>query len=124
MKNILKVFACFLMLFCLNACDKDSESAINTPSISNNQIYFFYQNTCPHCHHAAQYIKQNHPGLKIVNVDVRTQNGYNLFLKCAQKFHLPKETLGTPLICIGTHYIMGWSDKDAKQFDSYVTHFN
>jgi len=115
----------FMTVFILTSCDEEkaSQNASVMQSISNNDIYFFYQNTCPHCHHAAQYIKQKHPGLKMINLDVRLPQNYNLFLKCAQKFHLSQNTLGTPLICMGTHYIMGWSDEDAQRFDSYVTRF-
>ena len=120
MKNFLKFFAALLLLSALTACDEDS---VQAQTISNNQVYFFYQTTCPHCHHAAQYIKSHHPDLKMVNVDVRNVDGYNLFLKCAQKFHLNQNTLGTPLICMGTHYIMGWSDEDAKRFDGYARQF-
>lgn len=122
MKKILTALASIFMLFGLASCDKDQISA-SPAQISNNQIYFFYQNTCGHCHHAAQYISQRHPGLKMVNVDVRTPEGFNLFLKCAQKFNLNQNSLGTPLICMGSHYIMGWSDEDANRFDSYVQRF-
>lgn len=124
MKNFLKIFVVALM-FSLTACQEDRPqgNASVMQSISNNQIYFFYQNTCPHCHHAAQYIKSRHPELKMINVDVRNPNGYNLFLKCAQKFSLNQASLGTPLICMGTHYIMGWSDEDAARFDSYASRF-
>ena len=110
MKNFLKILLVALM-FSLSACDEEmgEGNASVMQSVSNNEIYFFYQNTCPHCHHAAQYIKDHYPNLKMINLDVRVPQNYNLFLKCAQKFNLRQNTLGTPLICMGTHYIMGWS---------------
>ena len=126
MRKFLKVFCVVLTLFFLNACDLTESSSSNNSvmqSISNQNIYFFYQNSCPHCHHAANYIRKKHPNLKMVNLDVRDRKGYDLFLKCAQKFHLPQDTLGTPLICMGTHYIMGWADEDEARFDSYVSRF-
>ena len=91
--------------------------------ISGNEVYFFYQKTCPHCHHAAQYINTKYPGLKMINLDVQNRNNYNLFLKCVEKFKIDQSTLGTPLICMGNHYIMGWSEADSKRFDAYVQRF-
>lgn len=125
MKKFLSIFV-FALSFCLlSACDKktDELSAGSTNDISPNHVYFFYQTSCPHCHHAAAYITQKYPNLKMINLDVRRQSNYNLFLKCAAKFRLDQNTLGTPLICMGNHYIMGWSDTDRVKFDSYVQKF-
>ena len=124
MRKTLKICAAFLSLCMLFACDENTEQ--NTKAlqdISANQIYFFYQTSCPHCHYAASYIKNKYPSLKLINLDVRQQSNYNLFMKCAQKFKLPQNTLGTPLICMGDHYIMGWADTDRVKFDSYVQKF-
>ncbi len=124
--KLLKTFLVALMFVFVGACNDDLTSDANASvrnEISSKYIYFFYQTTCPHCHHASAYIRQKYPRLKMVNVDVKDTSGYNLFLKCAQKFHLSQSTLGTPLICMGDHYIMGWSDVDAKRFDAYVQPF-
>lgn len=124
MKKFLKVLTVVFSLCFLFGCDEDASKNTNAMhEISTNQVYFFYQTSCPHCHHAAAYIAQKYPNLKMVNVDVREQNGYNLFLKCAQKFRLNPNALGTPLICMGDHYIMGWDDTDRVKFDSYVQKF-
>ena len=116
----------FALSFCLvSACDKKADD-VNTEltrNISPNHIYFFYQTSCPHCHYAAEYITKKYPNLKTINLDVRQQANYNLFLKCANKFRLNQNSLGTPLICMGDHYIMGWSDTDRVKFDSYVQKF-
>ena len=124
MKNFLKIVAVVLGTFMLFACDENTAQNTNAlKEISANQIYFFYQTSCPHCHHAASYINGKYPNLKMINLDVRQQGNYNLFMKCAQKFKLPQNTLGTPLICMGDHYIMGWADTDRVKFDSYVQKF-
>ena len=125
MKKFLKIFSALSVLCFIWACDenKTGEQASYLNEISNNHVYFFYQDSCPHCHHAASYIAQKYPNLKMINVDVRQTGGYNLFLKCANKFRLNQNTLGTPLICMGDHYIMGWADTDKAKFSSYVQKF-
>lgn len=120
MKNFAKILALAGVLL-LGACDEDK--SLGAQDISDSQIYFFYQSSCPHCHHASQYIAQKYPDLKMQNLNVRTPENFNLLLKCAQKFNLPQESLGTPLICMGDHYIMGWSAADANKFDIYVRRF-
>ncbi len=110
-----------ICVFCYNV--SSSANASVRDQISNKYIYFFYQSTCPHCHHASAYIRKKYPRLKMVNLDVKDPDNYNLFLKCAQKFHLSQNTLGTPLICMGNNYIMGWSDMDEPRFDTYVKAF-
>lgn len=125
MKNFLRLFV-FVLGFCLiSACDKNQEeqNADLVKTISADHVYFFYQTSCPHCHYAADYITKKYPDLKMINLDVRMQSNYNLFLKCASKFKLNPNTLGTPLICMGDHYIMGWSDTDKVKFDLYVQKF-
>ena len=126
MKNLLKLFTVVLTTCMLFACDDDmsqNPDSVITQNISSNHIYFFYQTSCPHCHYAADYISKKYPDLKMINLDVRQQGNFNLFLKCAGKFKLDQNELGTPLICMGDHYIMGWSDTDKVKFDSYVQKF-
>lgn len=124
MKKIFKFLSIVFCFVIISACgDNSGANASVRNEISNRYIYFFYQTTCPHCHHASSYIRQKYPRLKMINLDVKDPNNYNLFLKCAQKFHLSQNILGTPLICMGNNYIMGWSNTDAARFDAYVKAF-
>ena len=41
-------------------------------------------------------------------------------LVCAEKFDLPQNRLGTPLICMGNNYILGWSEKAPATFEAYL----
>ena len=120
MKNFFKTLMLVGVLM-LGACQREQQNS--QEEISNSEIYFFYQTTCPHCHHAAAYIRQKYPDLKLKNLDVRVHQNFDLFLKCAKKFNLQNDNLGTPLICMGDHYIMGWSNADANKFDIYVRNF-
>ncbi len=118
--NALKIlFLTVILSLSLSACDGNEP----LPSkITDNQVYFFYQTTCPHCHHAIDYINKKYPDLKMVLVNIANQDGFKLFEKCARKFNLT-EHLGTPLFCMGDKYLMGWSPTYEKQFDSYVQPF-
>ena len=113
-------FVCSLlvvMMFVLG-CEK------RQPEIDAQKIYYFYQPSCSHCHHAKEYIDKKHPNLDLIKVDITAnKENFNLFLACAKKFNLEKN-LGTPLFCMGDKFIMGWSDNRQKQFDRYVQLFN
>ncbi len=118
MKKILLIIAAVFSL--LTACKE--HQPITTEEIAADKIYLFYSNSCPHCHDALKYINQNHPDLQITMVNVANRQGYELFIKCAEKFNLGRQ-IGTPLFCMGNHHLMGWSPNIARQFDSLVSNF-
>lgn len=115
MKKLLCALAAVIML--VSAC-KDETPA----EIQNDKVYFFFSNSCPHCHHAMEYINKKYPDAKITIVNVGNRSGYQLFLKCAEKFKLDNR-LGTPLFCMGHRYIMGWAPEYEKKFDLYMRPF-
>lgn len=89
--------------------------------INENEIYMFYQPTCPHCHTASGYIARKHPDISIRMENIQQNpESRKLFEKCAEKFNIDKRELGTPLICMGNNYILGWSKNAGIQFDSYL----
>ena len=116
MKKFLLSLICVVSL--LSACQEHQNTQSST-EISADKIYFFYSNSCPHCHDAIAYLNKNHPDLKLSMENVSTQRGYELLFKCAEKFNLGNR-IGTPLFCMGDKYIMGWSDNNAAQFEEYV----
>lgn len=112
-----KLFACLCgcaMLF-LSACKERTDIV----SLSENEVYFFYQQSCPHCHHAADYIKENHPDLAVKSLDIRMPGNMRLFEDAVKTYKITGTT-GTPLICFGKNYIMGWGSEDPKRLDSYA----
>ncbi len=119
MKKILLMLAAVFSL--LTACKE--HQPVTTEEIANDKIYLFYANTCPHCHDALKYLNQNHPVLPVTMVNVANRHGYELFIKCARKFNLGRQ-IGTPLFCIGNHYLMGWSPNKALEFDRLVKQFS
>lgn len=98
----------------LTACSKDEAKKLDP-----NKVYFFYQSTCPHCHHALEYINRSAPdvSLEMISID---GPGRDLFIQCVEKFNLPRDAIGTPLICMGDNYLMGWSPAYEVKFDEYI----
>ena len=120
MKSVYLFAVAFLMSLTLVACDEKSSTK---EDIFAEQIYYFYQPTCPHCHDAIGYIDQAYPNIKMTSVDITVSpENYDLFVKCAQKHNLGNQ-IGTPLFCMGEHYVMGWSEEQQRQFDAYVKEF-
>lgn len=114
-RYICALVLCFASL-CLSCC---SEKKDDITVLSSQEIYFFYQTTCPHCHTAAQYIKNKYPMLKIVSRDIKLPGNMALFKQAVAKYNI-RGAAGTPLICFGDHYIMGWGPNDKQLFDYYA----
>lgn len=115
MKKFLYALAAVILL--VSACGDKTPAEIR-----DDRVYFFFSNSCPHCHHALDYINKNYPDAPITMVNVGNNSGYRLFLKCAEKFKLGNR-LGTPLFCMGNRYIMGWAPEYEKKFDRYIKPF-
>lgn len=111
----LVICLCGVFALMLSAC-KDENSVI---SLSENEVYFFYQETCPHCHTAAQYIKEKYPDLPVKGLDIKMPGNMRL-LKQAVKDYKLKGSIGTPFICFGDKYIMGWSNEDEARLAEYA----
>lgn len=120
MKKLLLTLCAVCFFF--TACEKQSQSTKEI-EIDNGKIYFFFSETCPHCHDALRYIKQAHPDLHFTMVDVADPQGYKLFVKCARKFKLG-HNIGTPLFCMGNNYLMGWAPEYETRFDQYTKPFS
>lgn len=114
MRKLVAAILCMFSLM-LSACEKSLEEK----ELDGSRIYFFYQTTCPHCHDAAKYIKEKHPNLKMVSRDVRLPGNQKLFSYAVKKYKIGQQA-GTPLICFGDEYIMGWSDAKALEFEKLV----
>ena len=91
----------------------------NIETLSQNEVYFFYQESCPHCHTAAEYIKSNYPHLKIKSLDIKMPGNRRMF-QAAAKTYKVGFAAGTPLICFGKDYIMGWGADAPAQFDLFA----
>lgn len=119
--NLVFLVIC-IFLFVIFGYTLFSNKKQNVNNLLPNKIYFFYQNTCQHCHDALQHINSLQKDLPIIAINIADNSGYQLFVKCAKKFNLGNN-IGTPLFCIGDKYIMGWSNENAKLFDEYTKNF-
>lgn len=97
--------------------------AVSQEVIQEKEIYLFTQRTCPHCWAAEAYLKEKYPSLTIEPREISDRKNLALFFACGEKFGLDKARMGTPLFCMGKHYIMGWSQEEQDQFDTYVKDF-
>lgn len=117
LRRLFVAFCCAAVVF-LTAC-KDKNSIT---SLSRDEVYFFYQTTCPHCHSAAAYIKEKHPALKVKNLDVQLPGNMKMFRQAVKDYKI-MSAAGTPLICMGDNYLMGWGEDKEKLFEDYIKHY-
>ena len=113
LKRLLCALICAFGVALVSACGDSGE---NITYLSKEQIYFFYKESCPHCHEAAQYIKTNYPNLKIKGLDVKMPGNQKLFAQAVQTYKIGAMA-GTPLICFGSEHIMGWGKDSPARFD-------
>lgn len=129
MRKLLSLCVCLCGLVIIAACHseekKEDTAAVNTTeaqdivSLSADMVYFFYQETCPHCHDAAAYLHENHPNAKIKALNIKMPGNMKLFSEAVMTYKIGNQA-GTPLICFGENYIMGWSDEDKKMLDVWI----
>ena len=123
------IFAFVLGLFILTGCDNQTnkENTAQTTgeqsAFSENKIYFFYSNYCPHCHEALKYIHGKHPNLELTMVNVGNPGGYKLLLQAVNEYKIQGNQIGTPLLLIGKNYLMGWAPEYENQFENYAQSF-
>lgn len=125
MKKVFLTLAVAVLL--VTACDNKQETSQTSEEVVQkvleaDKVYFFYYDACPYCHDALDYVNKKYPDLEITMVNISNKPGYELFVKCAQKFDLGRN-IGTPLFCMGDKHLMGWSPHSEKEFDEFVKPF-
>lgn len=119
LRRIFVSFCCAVVLL-LSACNKKESNDIT--ELSQSEIYFFYQENCPHCHDAAAYIKEKHPDLHIRSLNIKMPGNKRMF-QAAARTYKDSFNAGTPLICFGKNHIMGWGANAPKQFELFVKNY-
>ena len=122
MRKLVVIIGCLLGAF-FWVRSASLKAAVEAVEIREDEIYFFTQATCPHCQAASLYLKGKYPDLDIKEREISNPTYQLEFWACGKKFGLSKWRMGTPLFCMGSHYIMGWSDESIKEFEQYLKEF-
>lgn len=114
MKRILSVLM-LVTIVLLGGCTEEQTS--------ENRIYVFSQPGCGHCQNAHAYMASYYKEYDIKELNIREGNNMAHLLRTARRFKVPTETLGTPFIVMGDHYIMGWGAEQQKDFNRHAKNF-
>jgi len=117
---------CLLALVCaLSACSSQAadEATYKSELISDEQVYFFTLEGCPHCEAAKAYISQKYPNLNLPVREISDSTNRKYFYACGAKFGMSKWRMGAPLLCMGQNYILGWDPSEEARFDEYIKPF-
>ncbi|MGC8906542.1 MAG: glutaredoxin family protein [Desulfomonilaceae bacterium] len=106
-------------------------SLVSMPALSGAdaarsiQLEFFWAKDCPHCEAVrdlVQMIQMNYK-IKVKDVDVETQKGYEEFVRVGKRFR--KDPPAVPLIVLGGQVLMGEAEIKAnleQKIDSLIHH--
>ena len=125
MKRLVIVLACFVAI-CMGlyvGANKISSpgNIATTATLEPDKVYLFTKKGCPFCTQAISYIKKNHPDFQIEILDILDSKVHrDMAIACANRFNIPLNQLGTPLICMPDDVMLGWGSGAAKHFDDYV----
>ncbi len=82
----------------------------------------YYSPTCPHCHHAREFVSQNliyeYPTLKVTTVDVTNAANQPEFIEVLKKCEY--ESGGVPVLVVGEKCFQGYGDSVADELRAAV----
>jgi len=85
-------------------------------------ITIYHMPTCPHCHHAREFVSQNliyeYPELKVTTIDVTQEANRTDFMDTLKKCKY--ESGGVPVIVIGEKCFQGYADSMADDVRAAV----
>ncbi len=117
LKNIVLLgFVCMCGLFTLN-----SKTAIGGDN--KNEMILFYSPTCPHCHHALEFLDKEvapkYKNLIITKHNASTKVGANYYFHYAKKLNIANAG-AVPLAIFGDKYELGFDEKETSK--KYIQH--
>ncbi len=115
MKKLLLSFLLMAVMAVMSACSDEK--------MSDDKVYIFYQNGCSHCTKAEQYIKANYPTVAITYLNIALPGNMRMFQQAVRKYNINAQNAGTPLICMGKNYMMGWGLNQKTQFDLHIKEY-
>ena len=85
-------------------------------------ITIYHMPTCPHCHHAREFVSQNliyeYPELKVTTIDVTNESNRQEFMDTLKKCEY--DSGGVPVIVIGEKCFQGFADSMADDVRAAV----
>ena len=117
-KNVLLLGIIFLSgVFTLN-----SKNAVGGENKA--EIILFYSPTCPHCHHALEFLDKEivpkYPDLTITKYNASTKVGANYYFHYAKKLGMDNAG-AVPLAIFGDKYELGFDEKTTgKKYIQYI----
>lgn len=85
-------------------------------------ITIYHMPTCPHCHHAREFVSQNliyeYPELKVTTIDVTQEANRSDFMDTLKKCKY--ESGGVPVIVVGEKCFQGYADSMADDIRAAV----
>ena len=85
-------------------------------------ITIYHMPTCPHCHHAREFVSQNliyeYPELKVTTIDVTQESNRQEFMDTLKKCEY--DSGGVPVIVIGEKCFQGFADSMADDVRAAV----
>jgi glutaredoxin len=112
LKKLCIALVCLALLSPLaSAATGDTPTTNATSNASNVTIYFFYLETCPHCHDAARFldsIKDRYP-LEIKKFEVTDRRNAQYFESFSERYNVTKPWGAVPGMFINDTYIIGYA---------------
>jgi glutaredoxin len=82
------------------------------------ELVLYYSPTCPHCHHAKEFIEQTlvieYRSLVVTQVNVSIQSNADEFKDAVKKCKL--ESFGVPLVVIGEKCFQGYGELTGQEY--------
>lgn len=108
------MLVCLALLLTVASAAENATNA--TSNVSNVTLYFFYLETCPHCHDAAKFldsIKDKYQ-FEIKKFEVTDRRNAQYFESFSEHYNVTKPWGAVPAIFIGDTYIIGYSSDSTE----------
>ncbi len=95
---------------------------LSTPAFAKNEIKIYYLETCPHCHHALEFIKgdlKKEYQFDLNEINVGIKENQKKFFETAKKCDLKSN--GVPVMVINDHCIQGFGEPVKNVIKNYLS---
>lgn len=94
--------------------------------VLGKEIIIFSQ-PCPSCETFKSFcetdLKREFPEICVKTIDLKDRKNIALLNKYIDFYDIRSKYIGTPLIFVGSHYLIGWSPDDKKRLYFYINEY-